>query len=259
MFWRRLWWWILASIKVVVTRMPCMNRSFLIVSSARSGSTLLVQLLNNNKGINCKSELLNNERLEQYQLTGAGKRVLIDYVLAMLLPMKLWLPYTGFKVFNQQLESCDLPLDQVLEGLCSPPVIVLYRRNLLESYVSLKIAFQTNVWYSENMVNNCSMKVNWNEFRLYAERQKRRWKRAMSSLRGVKKVIICYEELVGSHQNETMQKLFTFLDLPLDQHQLLVARCVRQNPLQLEKKLVNYHKIMKQAQESGYSIMLNLQ
>ena len=259
MLWRRLWWWILASIKVAVTRIPYMNRNFLIVSSARSGSTLLVQLLNNNKGIQCKSELLNRELLEQYQLTGASRRTLINYILAMLLPMKIWLPYTGFKVFSEQLEFCNLPLDQMLEGLCYPPVIVLYRQNLLESYVSLKIAFQTNIWYSENTVNNYSVKVDWNEFQRYIERQKRRWKRAMSSLRGVKKVIISYEELVGSLQNETMQRLFTFLNMPLDRDQLLVVKSVRQNPLQLEKKVVNYHEIMEQAQQSGYSIMLNLQ
>ena len=244
--------------KVVVTRIPYMNRSFLIVSSARSGSTLLVQLLNNNKGIQCKSELLDTKPLEQYRLDGAGRKTLMNYILAMLLPMKLWLPYTGFKLFYEQLEYCNLSLEQVLDGLCSPPVIVLYRENLLETFVSLEIAVQTNIWYSRKRVNNCSVKVDWNVFHLYAEREKKRWKETMSALRGAKKVIISYDELTGSQQNETVHKLFAFLNLMSDQDQPVVVRSVRQNPLQLEKKVVNYYEIMEQARESGYSIMLNL-
>ena len=182
----------------------------------------------------------------------------MNYILAMLLPMKLWLPYTGFKLFYEQLEYCNLPLEDVLDGLYSPPVIVLYRENLLETYVSLEIAVQTNFWYSREKVNNCSVKVDWNMFYLYAEREKRRWKEAMTALRGVKKVVISYDELTGSQQDKTVHKLFAFLNLMSDQDQPVVVKSVRQNPLQLEKKVVNYDEIMEQAQEVGYSILLNL-
>ena len=258
MFWRRLWWWILASIKVALTKTPYMNRSFVIVSSARSGSTLLVQLLNNNKGIVCESELLNRELLEYYQLKGADERTLTNYILSMLLPLKLWLPFKGFKLFNEQLEYCNLPLQQVLDSLHSPPVIVLYRQNLLETYVSLQIAFQTNLWYSEDDVNDSSVKVDWNEFYFYAECEKRRWKRTMSTLKGVNKIIISYDELTGSKREETIHKLFAFLNLMSDRSQPLVAKCIRQNPLQLKEKVVNYHEIMQHLQESGYSVALDL-
>ena len=235
-----------------------MNRSFLIVSSGRSGSTLLVQLLNINKQIVCRKELLNRERLDRHQLKGADARTLINHMLAMLLPRNLWLPYTAFKLFNEQLEYCNLRLQEVIRGLHYPPVIVLYRKNLLETYVSLKIAFQTNIWYSEKQVNNCCVEVDWDDFCQYSERERKRWKKSMSDLRGVNKIIISFDELTGSQQEETMHRLFAFLDLAVDHDCPIVPVSVRQNPQKLEKKIINYHEIMEQVHRSGYPITMNL-
>ena len=50
-------------------RTPPMNRSFIILSSGRSGSTMLVQLLNCHPAILCHSELLNRDDLKWYGLT----------------------------------------------------------------------------------------------------------------------------------------------------------------------------------------------
>lgn len=259
MWWRRLWWWMLASIKALLTKLPHMNRSFVVLSSARSGSTLLTQLLNTHEGIVCREELLNREVLEGLQLKRADRRTIMNYILAMLLPRtNPCLPYTGFKLFNEQLRYCNLQLQEVLRDLHSPPVIVLYRENLLETYVSLQIAFQNKKWYSERRVNNCSIRVDWDDFCEYAEREKRRWKESMAVLKGAKKILVTYDQIAGNCRNETMYRLFAFLDLPLNHKCSLVSACVRQNPLQLERKVVNYHEIMKRAQESEYSIMIKL-
>lgn len=235
-----------------------MNRSFVIVSSGRSGSTLLVQLLNTNKRIQCSMEPLNRELLDKHQLEGADSRTLLNYMLAMLLPGNLWLRYTGFKLFNEQLEYCNLGLQEVVRGLHHPPIIVLYRENLLETFVSLKIAFQNNIWYSENQVNNCSVEVDWDEFYLYAEGERMRWKKTISDLRGMRKIIISFDELTGSQQKETMHRLFAFLNLEVDQSTHIVPCSVRQNPQTLEKKIVNYHETMERVHRSGYPITMNL-
>lgn len=256
-WWRRLRWWILACIKVVTTRLPYLNRSFVILSSGRSGSTLLVQLLNTNRQIACAKELLNRELLDQYQLKGADERTLTNYLLSMLLPMKLWLPYTGFKLFNEQLEYCKLSLRQVIQDLNFPPVIVLYRENLLETYVSLKIAFQTDVWYSEKQVNKYSVMVDWEDFYQYAEDERMRWKKSLSALGGVKKILVTFDQLTGGQQGETMHRLFGFLNLTTN-CPITAASSVRQNPLPLEKKVLNYHEIMERVRETGYPIMMKL-
>lgn len=258
MGWRHLWWWLLATIKVIVTKIPYMNRSFVIVSSGRSGSTLLVQLLNTNKRILCGMEPLNRELLDKHQLRSADSRTLINYMLAMLLPINLWLRYTGFKLFNEQLEYCNLGLHEVALGLHHPPIIVLYRENLLETYVSLKIAFQNNIWYSEKQVNDCCIVVDWEDFCLYAEGERMRWKKTMTDLRGMKKIVISFDELTGSQQRETMYRLFTFLDLEVNHGAPIVPCSVRQNPQKLEKKIVNYHEIMERVHNSGHPITINL-
>lgn len=179
-------------------------------------------------------------------------------MLAMLLPANLWLRYTGFKLFNEQLEYCNLGLQEVIQGLHHPPVIVLYRENLLETYVSLKIAFQNNIWYSENQVNDCSIDVDWDDFYLYAEGERKRWKKTMSDLRGTKKIVVSFDELTGNPQKETMHRLFTFLNLEVDHGIPIVPYSIRQNPQKLEKKIVNYHEIMERVHRSGYPITINL-
>ena len=241
-----------------MTKIPCMNRSFVIVSSARSGSTLLVQLLNTNDEIVCKRELLNREVLMKEQLIGADRTTLTNFILASLLPWKIWLPYTGFKLFNEQLQYCNLPLEHVIEDLHFPPVIVLYRENLLETYVSLQIAFQNKLWYSDKKVNDCHVEVDWNDFYEYAERERKRWRRCMSALRGVRKIVVSYDQLAGDKRKETMQRLFVFLNATVDPDRPLVTHCVKQNPLQLKEKVINYQEIIKKAQELDYSIMINL-
>ena len=93
-------WTVLAWVKTLLLRTPSMNRSFIILSSGRSGSTMLVQLLNCHPAILCHSELLNRDDLKGYGLIREGRPCvsshrLIKYTMAQLVPWKPWLPYTG--------------------------------------------------------------------------------------------------------------------------------------------------------------------
>ena len=131
--WKRLWWWLAARLKSLLQKLPYTNRSFLVISSARSGSSLLIQFLRCHPSIACPFlEPLNREVLKKHKLIGA-KADMLNYFRAQLLPRKSWIPYTACKVFGEQLQYCRLSLEDLF-ALRDPPVVVLYRENMLETY-----------------------------------------------------------------------------------------------------------------------------
>lgn len=243
----------MARMKALLLQLPLMNRSFVILSSGRSGSTLLRLLLNCHPGICQLGEILNREELDRFKLRGYSRSGLIDYILARLLPAKPWLPYTGFKVFHEQLEFCSLPLGDVLKALYNPPVVVLYRENLLETFVSLKIAFLTDVWYSDDKTNDCSIEVDWEEFQEFADGEKRRWRNNMTFLSNYKRIMfISFEELI-TRQTETVTMVFEFLNVECYE---ATISSKRQNPLPLDIKVSNYKEISERIASLNYDIRL---
>ena len=246
-------WWIFAWIKQLLLWIPFMNRSFVILSSGRSGSTLLVQLLNCHHDIACKGELLNRNYLQVYHLRGASSRVLINYILASLIPLKLWLPYTGFKLFNEQLEYCSLHLKHLLGALFYPHMIILYRESMLETYVSLQIAFKTDVWYSEISSTSERIRIDWQEFVDYATTERTRWKRSMMEMSKYNTVLFTsYEQLIGD-KNKTVNKIFQFLNLSTCH---VEAASKKQNPLPLKEKILNFDQIEQKILQSEDSYII---
>ena len=254
--WILLCWWILACIKRLLLWIPFVNRSFVILSSGRSGSTLLVQLLNCHPNVACKGELLNRNCLQIYNLRGATSPTLINYILASLIPSKLFLLYTGFKLFNEQLEFCNLRLKDILTSLLYPHVIILYRENMLETYVSLEIAFKTDVWYSEDGGSGERIKLDWQKFLDYAETERARWKRSMMDMPVYSKVLfISYEELI-ENRNKTMSRIFQFMGLDMCH---VEAASKKQNPLSLKEKIINYDQIKQRVLECEESYAITKQ
>ena len=255
MFWNALWT-ILAWIKTLLLWIPFMNRSFIILSSGRSGSSMLRQLLSCHPSIFCHAELLNRCDLLQYNLAKDGRIVvsshhLIKYIKARLVSWKPWLPYTGFKLFNEQIEFCKLSLGNLLNALHGPPVIVLYRENLLETYVSLQIALQTGNWYSERIINQLSIKIDWEEFRDYVITERNRWRESMHVLSTHQKIMfISYTELTD-RKTESMSKIITFLHLDPSVETFVAS--LKQNPLPLSEKISNYQETMNKLWSSDLS------
>ena len=259
MFWNVLWT-VLAWVKTLLLRTPSMNRSFIILSSGRSGSTMLVQLLNCHPAILCHSELLNRDDLKWYGLIREGRLCvsshrLIKYTMAQLVPWKPWLPYTGFKLFNEQIKFCRLSFTNLLNALHDPPVIVLYRENLLETYTSLEIAFQTGEWYSETKMNQVSVEIDWEKFQEYAVTERERWRNSMQVLSTHQKVVfISYSELTD-RKEERMRKIFTFLNVDSSVETFAVS--VKQNALPLDKKISNYQEVMSKLESSDVCLVLS--
>lgn len=249
------WFWLLAWVKALLQRIPWSNRSFLVLSSGRSGSTLLMQYLRSHPSIACSlEEPLNPEELSFHGLNGANisPYTLVNYLMTQLLS---WSPYSGCKIFCQQLEHHRLPFADLLNALRDPPVIVLYRENLLETYVSLQLAFKTGVWFSvEENNKRSSVEVDFEEYRHYAEEERRRWRVTLSAFakRSKKRVhFLSYEDL-NANKEECLAGVFKFLHLSSCK---TIAYSKKQNPTSLFEKVSNFDDLKERLNKCGGHIL----
>jgi LPS sulfotransferase NodH len=210
--------------------------SFLILSSARSGSSLLVNYLNCHASIRCWGEILNSDSGIDQNVEAMSYHQLCTYVASFF-------PHSGdgcvgAKLLNHQFDELPLTLSRVIELSNWPKVIVLYRQNLLEAFVSLRIAQANNIWYSTDQTNNQSLSLDWTSFEMYAHRERSRWARCLSELpaSGCKVRFVTYEQMVDNPQ-ATLDSLFVFLGLDTCE---VRTESVRQNPGNLSEKVENW-------------------
>ena len=234
------------------------GRRLLVLSSGRSGSTLMRQYLNCHPGIRLYGELLEEEDSKSISRDADD---LITYVTASLASLRglfrFWpfVSYTGFKVFNEQLVRTGIDISHLIRRLNNPRVIVLYRRDLLETYVSLEIAFRSGCWYTGTKSNAIAVDVEWDELVQFVDTERQRWKSSLNGLRDYKDVVFVTFEELTKHRDETMNKIFQFLDLS---EVPVAAESIRQNPLPLGEKIRNFDYIHKQMHKKGDNFQLHL-
>jgi LPS sulfotransferase NodH len=206
----------------------------IVLSSGRSGSSLLVNYLNSNRCIHCHGEILGSEH-GYGNVEGKSTTELQAHVVSFF--RKQSTAYVGAKFLTHQFEELKITIDDVLEVLREPKVLLLYRSNLLETYVSLLIAQENNIWYSSHTVNHISVPVNQRQFLDYVSVQRRRWQRCLESICGrVPLFYLTYEQLVEAPR-ESMDRVFAFLDVPPTP---IYTKSVKQNPRSLREKVSNY-------------------
>lgn len=211
------------------------DRNLIVLSAGRSGSSLLVNYLNSNRQIHCHGEVLNSGH-EIYGTTeGKTRKELIRHVASFF--QKRDATYVGAKFLTHQFDELEITVSDVLEVLRRPKVIALYRRSLLETYVSLLIAQETDTWYSTDVINNISVTLDLARFHEFAEVQRQRWQNSMREVsRLCSFVCVSYEDLI-SNRRASSDRIFAFLDIPST---TVHSESLRQNPGTLKSKISNY-------------------
>jgi LPS sulfotransferase NodH len=214
---------------------PADRRNLLILSAGRSGSTLLVNYLNSHPRIYCRGEILNSGTKIYGCLEGKSRERLLLHIRSYYRQRRG--QYVGAKFHTHQFDELALPLRDVVEALHQPKVIVLYRENLLETYVSLQIARGNNLWCSDSVVNHEAIRVDWHDFLRYAAHERARWENCLAAVVGSCAThTLTFEEMVGDPQ-KALDGVFAFLGLPTCP---VTTRTIRQNPQPLSDKIVNY-------------------
>ena len=214
-----------------------------MLSEGRCGSTLLMQYLRSHPEITCPlTEPLNTTCLSASGLTDGNisDSTLLNYLLAWLVS---WRKVAGCKIFCQQLEFYRIPLHRLLTALNDPPVLVLYREDVLATYVSLQLALKTDVWFTEEeAAEPAAIRVDVQDFARHADQQRERWRAALSAFAGRARnrlYFLSYEELSADKEG-AMEGVFSFLGLSPCETE---AYSKKQNPFSLRETVENYAEI----------------
>jgi hypothetical protein len=254
-------------------------RRFIILCPPRSGSNMLVSALNWSPEIVCFRELFNfaadyvDFNVEGYDRASAEDRALRDSDFRAFIEQRVFCAHNegvravGFKAMYNQLPFFP-GLSKYLAGLPDIFVIRLQRRNLLRTFVSLRIAETTDEWVWEGrppltrrlavfqpirQVTRSikrllrpdrgaaprAVRLTPEECRFYFAWAERSTKEYADQFAGHPLHLLCYEDLVSRARPE-LERVQQFLGLvPKD----LPIGTLQQNPEPLRALIVNYDEL----------------
>lgn len=208
-------------------------RKFIVLTQGRSGSNMLISMLNSHPAIYAKGEIFQ-------RLDGRSVEQILEKIYAS---HPAHVQAVGFKVFYRHpLDESVTRLWDRLTEIDDLRVIHLKRRNLLRLIVSKQIAWQTNTWVNRNGKNAPiavqDRRVTLEPEKLRAEFREIEALQARFAARFWQKPIITayYEDLTADPSGE-FARITELLDLEPCEPQASVKR---QNPEPLANLIVNY-------------------
>ena len=161
----------------------------------------------------------------------------------------------GFKLFyyHNQETLLQKKLWDYLHQEKSIKVIHLYRKNLLESYVSRKIAQQTDVWeisiqHKKTLKDEKKLDIDINDFRLYMDKLLNQRTEALALFSSHATLSIEYQQL-SEHYQQVMTQVQQFLNLEVKP---LTKTLHKQSNLPIESRVNNYDEILKRLSVKKY-------
>ncbi|APY08025.1 hypothetical protein BWZ20_06795 [Winogradskyella sp. J14-2] len=210
-------------------------KKFVIISTSRTGSTLVMALLNNHKNVICDGELFKN-------LNGKScKHVWNDFFNHKPKDTQ----QVGFKLFYSHPRDDDKTVWDIIKQDKSIKIIHLMRRNILRIFLSQRIGIKTKRWTENvNRPHNISLeskKVDvdykecteaFNKITDYQNKTKQMFKEHDY-------LEVYYEDIVNDRESE-LDKIFDFLDVEKMQ---VTANNKKQNPERIDELINNYEEL----------------
>lgn len=200
------------------------RRRYIILTNPRCGSTLLVHLLAKHPHVNSLNEPIDPFRdasllrLSKPELFRLVTRTLTSTAQSHHRVSGLKLVFAQLKVLNVSFEEIR---DEIV--LADGRLILLYRENLFEQYVSFQLAQRTNEWTSIDEKrgktsgadgDEAKIALNWGQFVEYCNRQRQYWTQFKQFLKQttIEHVSLSYDEL-SKNTSATMASLYRFLQV----------------------------------------------
>ncbi|MBX2828526.1 MAG: sulfotransferase [Flavobacteriaceae bacterium] len=218
---------------------------FVIITRSRTGSNLLISLLDSHDNIEAHGELF--RRLE-----GKSCQTIYDGLFPKKSSKQI-----GFKIFYYHpLDSEDRSIWDLLKNDPHLKVIHLRRENLLRVHISRLIAGQTDVWSSRNKqeISLADRKVHIDVKELLQdfETTNQQIAAAKETFKSHQSIDVSYEELTADRAN-TMQRILGFLGVTQSN---LDSVLKRQNPETLEDLVANYEEVYDALIDTDHAFML---
>lgn len=223
-------------------------KKFVIISTGRSGSNLLVKYLDSHKNIEAKGELF---RIMGGESSTQRWRRIFNYKSKNIL-------ISGFKIFYYQpSDRNDAKVWDLIKDDKDIKIIHLIRENKVKSYVSLQIAEKTGIWKKNNKkqipLSEKQVKIDFEDFikvsdaiELYEENTRKEY-------RDHPFLEITYDELI-SDKNKVFQNLCSFLEV---ENQDLKSKLKKQNKEQLKDLVLNFDEFKNSVSNSKYSSFID--
>lgn len=226
------------------------DQKFVIFGQARTGSSLLVNLLNSNPDIHCDGELLQERILLSRYFVRAK---------ALLSPKRIY----GFKLLSYQIQN--------VQKLCNPSAFIrdldshnfkflyLQRRNVLRKQLSNLYAHNTRVFHirrGETAQAKQKVYVAPKDLFTWIKESEKLKQFEMAALKNIHYLPLYYEDDLldqASHQ-ATVDRISDFLEIP---------RCsastdmIKVTPLHFPDFIENYEEIIQFISQTEYSKFLD--
>jgi len=222
---------------------------FIVMTRSRTGSNLLISLLNSHKNINAQGEIFR-------RLNGRNAQ----NILSGIFPKKSLHKCFGFKLFYYHpLDSSQNDYDLIWKQITSDrsiKIIHLTRENLLRVHVSRLIAGKTDDWANAkitNVIKDKTVKVDPSELIKDIETTKNYILKTRRLFEHHDVLEITYEDLINNRQ-DTLDLILNHLN---QERLMLQSDLIKQNPEKLDDLISNYNEVKEVIQNSKYYSMLN--
>jgi LPS sulfotransferase NodH len=229
---------------------PLDNRNFILLSIARSGSNMLRDYLNQHESIRCLGEIFKKWFIKGkpwQRLSGGSEELkhqhqtdLVSFWKLILESYKLDKPVIGAKIFYPHRED-----DEIWRYFASSstPIIHLVREELIDSYLSLKLAAASKIWKQPKKKKigaeyDRSISVDLADFQKYCMRTRRHIDRIKLLFRDNPYLEITYSSLVKDRE-KTMSAIYSFLGLP--NQETSSPRLIKQLSRHREELIINWN------------------
>jgi hypothetical protein len=213
---------------------------FAIVCEGRTGSNLLVDLLDSHPQIECAPELYHPQAGTFKNYPGISHREFLD-----LHTYKTSLPIRGFKMpINWILEHPDIVAEFRADNY---KIIRLTRENVLDHFLSVQLAILNSNWCSESVYDIQNLKVDpWEWLEFVGTRHGVTWATEVICA-GMDSFSISYEQLL---RPESQASLLHFLGA--DTHELRTVK-IRMRTKPVHEIVENYDQLVKLFSDSPYA------
>ena len=221
-----------------------------VVAKRRSGSNLCLSYLNSAPSLNFyPPEPLNPQMYYGIREENISKKTVLNHLAYTLNdnPKKI----CGFKMLFIRLLKHRLTLDDIRGRFPGAKFLILYRRSLLEQFVSLKIAEATDRWqWSRDFVLPETLKVDPAEFKEFCVETRQFYEKILQFpwIRTCAQVI-GYEDLAADPQRVFDTKVFPFLGVPSFP---VSTTMVKQNTRPLEALVENFEQVRRLAKDFDF-------
>jgi LPS sulfotransferase NodH len=216
-------------------------RPFFVVATHRSGSTLLLDYLDQLPTVQCASEVLCDVLPFGLSKRQSRPDIALRHIRRSL--HVLTGQVRGCKLMLDQMQRCGLTVSLLTEAFPEARYIVLYRRSLIEQFVSLETARATDQWHLApgEQARHARVWIDPSKLKDYCRQIRASYHALLTSedLEG-RSVVLSYEELIAQPEETLRQQICPFLEAP---YPTPTARLRKQGSRPLEDRVLNYRQI----------------